>query len=97
MSINGNFIKGKTAEGIIERLFIELGYEVYQFGIENTFPSLVHRIKDNSDAASECLRLMPDFVVYDGKKNVPFFLEVKFREKEQLYRRKSLPTGPGLR
>lgn len=82
---NEKFIKGKTAEGIIERLFIELGFEVYQFGIENIFPSLVHKIKKNKDGPSGMLRLMPDFVVYDPQKNTPHFIEVKFREKEELY------------
>jgi Holliday junction resolvase len=83
--MNKNFIKGKIAESIIERLFIELGYEVYQFGIENIFPSLVNKIKRSEDETSQCLRLMPDFVVYHPEKKIPLFIEVKYREEEELY------------
>ncbi len=75
-----NMIKGRIAESIVEQIFVEAGFNLYRYGIEHTFPSIMGKIKtDNSDKTSMQLRRMPDFVLEkDGK---VFFIEVKFRKE----------------
>ena len=79
---NNNFdenrIKGSIAEAIIERLFIQLGFNVFKFGMEHTIPSIMGEF-ENKDQNSLLIRQMPDFVI--NKNGRSHFIEVKFRSK----------------
>lgn len=41
---NYNFIKGKIAEAIVERLFLTMGFDVYPYGIEKKLPPALLRL-----------------------------------------------------
>lgn len=71
-------IKGRVAEAIIEELFIELDFNVFRYGMENTIPSIMQLLKTSKDDVSKHIRKMPDLVINKGKHN--FFIEVKFRK-----------------
>lgn len=75
-------IKGRIAEALIEELFLNLGYNVFRYGMENTVPGILKLLRGvRGDVANE-IRRMPDFVVQNPKTNEVFFIEVKFRKDE---------------
>jgi len=72
-----NLIKGRIAETIIEELFLNLGFQVFKYGMENTIPGIMDLLKGVKDDVAMEIKRMPDLVVYkDGQAN---FIEVKFR------------------
>ena len=74
-------VKGRVAETLIEELFLNAGYGVFRFGMENTVPGVVKYLRyDKSDTATN-IRRMPDFVI-QRKNQRPYFIEVKFRANE---------------
>jgi hypothetical protein len=78
-----NMIKGRIAEALIEELFLKLKYNVFRYGMENTVPGVMKLLKGvRSDVANE-IRRMPDFVVQNPNTNEVYFIEVKFRAKEE--------------
>jgi len=84
--INYNFMKGRLAEAIIERLFVSLGMDVYPVGFEQQLPRLA-RLKAAGKLKPSAISKFeygPDFIVCDNdpKKtgnNQAFEVEVKFR------------------
>ena len=79
-SFSYNMIKGRIAETLVEQLFLELGFQVFKYGMENTIPWIMTLLKWVRDDVSLNIRKMPDFVVY--KDNHAHFIEVKFRASE---------------
>lgn len=73
-------IKGRIAEALIEELFLNLGYNVFRYGMENTVPGIMKLLKGVRGDVATNIRRMPDFVVQKDKK--VFFIEVKFRSSE---------------
>ena len=71
-----NVVDGRIAESIIEQLFLENGYDVFRFGIENTAPSLSNQL-GNRPKTRSIVSKMPDFIVRKDGKAYP--VEVKFR------------------
>ena len=37
-----NMIKARIAETLIEELFLQLGYSVFRYGMENTVPGIMN-------------------------------------------------------
>jgi len=75
-------IKGRIAETIIEELFRSLGFQVFNYGMENSVPGIKDLLKGVRGDVSKNIRKMPDFVVF--KDNQAHFLEVKFRANAEL-------------
>ena len=79
--INDYVIKGRIAEAIIEEMFINMDYEVFRFGMENTIPGFGRRKFPRQGDVAHQIRSMPDFVVVkDNKTN---FVEVKYRSDDK--------------
>jgi hypothetical protein len=78
-SFNLNTLKGRMAEHLIQDLFIQSGYNVFNFGLERLMPSLSKMLAFNNQKTSKDLRFMPDFVVQSTENGDLFYLEVKFR------------------
>ncbi len=84
--INYNFMKGRLAEAIIERLFVSLGMDVYPVGFEAQLPRLA-RLKASGKLKPSAITKFeygPDFIVCDNDpknkgENEAFEVEVKFR------------------
>ena len=75
-------IKGRIAETLIQELFLQLKYNVFRYGMENTIPGIMELLKGvKSDVADEIKR-MPDFVIQNPKNGEVYFVEVKFRASE---------------
>ena len=72
-----NLIKGRIAETIIEELFLNLDFQVFKYGMENTIPGIMSLLKGVKDEVAMDIKRMPDLVVY--KDNRAHFIEVKFR------------------
>lgn len=82
-----NMIKGRIAETLIQELFLQLGYNVFRYGMENTIPAIMTLLKGvKTEVASE-IKSMPDFVVQNPRNNEVYFVEVKFRANGTLTRR----------
>jgi hypothetical protein len=83
-----NMLKGRIAETLVEELLRQSGNIVYRFGYEAIVQNLVQLEEkfDRYSEAGEKIRVMPDFIVIDKKGN-PAFVEVKFRQKSELYER----------
>jgi hypothetical protein len=77
-----NMIKGRIAETLIEELFLQLNYNVFRYGMENTIPGVMKLLKGIKDEVATNIRTMPDFVIQKGEDI--FFIEVKFRKNEKL-------------
>jgi len=78
-SFNIDKLKGSIAEKIIESILIEAGYEVYPFGYETFYRSLLDTLSKNiKDTEAQKLRSFPDLFVFDRKNNKSYILEVKF-------------------
>lgn len=76
-NFNYNLTKGRIAETLIERLFVDLDFQVFQYGMENTIPGIKDLLKGVNDEVAMNIRRMPDLVVFkDGQAH---FIEVKFR------------------
>lgn len=78
-NFNLNTLKGRIAEQIIQDLFIQSGYNIFNYGLERLHPSLSKMISSNNLKTSKALRYMPDFVVQSNLNGDLFYLEVKFR------------------
>ncbi len=76
---NLNFLKGRIAEHLIQDLFVNSGYKVFNYGLEKLHPSLSKELAGNNRKTSTELRSMPDFVVHSIEKGDLFYMEVKFR------------------
>ncbi|MCX6231150.1 MAG: hypothetical protein NTZ33_06360 [Bacteroidetes bacterium] len=76
---NFNSLKGRMAEQLIQDLFIQNDYNVFNYGLERLHPSLSKMIKFNDHTTSKELRYMPDFVVQSTLNGDLFYMEVKFR------------------
>jgi hypothetical protein len=50
------------AEHLVQDLFIQSGYYVFNFGLERLMPSLSKLLAQNNQKTSRELRFMPDFV-----------------------------------
>ena len=76
-------IKGRIAETLIEELFLSLGWNVFRYGMENTVPGIMKLLKGVRSEVAETIKKMPDFVIQNPKTDEVFFIEVKFRAKEE--------------
>ena len=76
-TFNYNLTKGRIAETLIERLFVDLGFQVFQYGMENTIPGIKDLLSGIEDEVAMNIRRMPDLVVF--KDDRAHFIEVKFR------------------
>ncbi len=85
-----NLIKGRIAETLIQELFVNLGYSVFRYGMENTIPGITTLLKGVKSETAKQIRRMPDFVIQHTKTGEVFFIEVKFRANEE-FKRKHLP------
>lgn len=75
-----NLIKARVAETIIQELFFDNNYNVYNYGMERTMPELKTNISRNTkDKVSVAIRSMPDFVIQHLQSGELFYVEVKFR------------------
>jgi len=82
-----NNIKGRIAETLIQELFLTMGYNVFNYGMENTIPGIMKLLKNvRSDVAND-IRRMPDLVVQNPNNNEVHFVEVKFRANGSLSRK----------
>jgi hypothetical protein len=82
-----NNIKGRIAETLIQELFLTMGYNVFNYGMENTIPGIMKLLKNvRSDVAND-IRRMPDLVVQNPNNNEVHFVEVKFRTSGSLSRK----------
>lgn len=79
-----NMIKGRLAEALIEGLFLDLGFNVFRYGMENTIPGIMKLLKDVRSDVSKNIRKMPDFVIQHPENKEVYFIEVKFRANETL-------------
>lgn len=78
-NFNLNTLKGRIAEHIIQDLFNQSDYNVFNYGLERLHPMLSREIRNNNHKTSTDLRFMPDFVAQSAKNGDLFYLEVKFR------------------
>jgi hypothetical protein len=85
-----NMIKGRIAEALIEELFLNLGYNVFRYGMENTVPGIIKLLKGVRGDVANNIRKMPDFVIQKPGIKEAFFIEVKFR-KDESFSRADLP------
>jgi hypothetical protein len=72
-------LKGKVAEAIVEEMFLNMGYEVYKFGMEHTIPGIMKKLRGSQGQVAKEIRRMPDLVLQDKLSNEAIFLEIKFR------------------
>lgn len=78
-TFNLNSLKGRIAEQLIQDLFQQSGYNVFNYGLERLHPHLSKLISSNNQKTGKALRFMPDFVVQSNQNGELFYLEVKFR------------------
>jgi hypothetical protein len=74
-----NSLKGRLAEHLVQDLFVNNGYNVFNYGLERIQPFLSREIRNDNHTTSRALRFMPDFVVQNAKSGELFYMEVKFR------------------
>ncbi|MFZ4413862.1 MAG: hypothetical protein ACOYOV_12330 [Bacteroidales bacterium] len=74
-----NLIKARVAETIIQELFFDNNYNVYNYGMERTMPTLIGKIYRDKSDVSTAIRTMPDFVIQHLHTGELFYVEVKFR------------------
>ena len=87
-----SMIKGRIAETLIEELFLSLNYNVFRYGMENTVPGIMKLLKKVRGDVADNIRRMPDFVIQNPNTNQVYFVEVKFRAKEE-FSLKDLPKN----
>ncbi len=85
-----NMIKGRIAETLIQELFLQLKYNVFRYGMENTIPGIMDLLKGVKSEVAEEIKRMPDFVIQNPKNAEVYFVEVKFRASEK-FTLKDLP------
>lgn len=78
-SFNLNTLKGRLAEQLIQDLFLNSNYNIFNYGLERLHQALSRSIKNNNLKTSKALRFMPDFVVQSLLTGDLFYMEVKFR------------------
>lgn len=86
MSMNPeNIIKGRIAETLVNELLRACGNKVYRFGYESILQNLtqLEQTFQRNTETGKIIRSIPDLVVV-SKEGKPFFVEVKFRDKENL-------------
>ena len=76
-------IKGRIAETLIQELFLQLDYNVFRYGMENTIPGIMELLKGVKSEVAEEIKRMPDFVMQNRKNGEVYFVEVKFRASEK--------------
>ena len=76
-------IKGRIAETLIQELFLQLKYNVFRYGMENTIPGIMELLKGVKSEVAEEIKRMPDFVMQNPKNGEVYFVEVKFRASEK--------------
>lgn len=76
---NLNMLKGRIAEQLIQDLFVNCGYNVFNYGLERLHPALSKTLAKNNHRTSKALRFMPDFVVQSNQTGDLFYMEVKYR------------------
>jgi len=81
-------VKGRCAEALIEELFLLNGYDVFRFGMENTIPGILKKIKKSNDIATNRIRSLPDLLVTKNDKT--FLIEVKYRADGKFLRNRDL-------
>ena len=74
-----NIIKARVAETILQELFIQNHYNVFNYGMERTMPTLIGKIYRDKSEVSTAIRSMPDFVVQHIESGELLYVEVKFR------------------
>lgn len=83
-----DLLKGRMAECLVEELLKQSGNKVYRFGYESILQNLTqisdYSSLDKKEVVSKKLKSIPDFVVVNREKK-PFFVEVKFRTKVEVY------------
>lgn len=87
-----NMIKGRIAETLIQELFLQLKYNVFRYGMENTIPGIMELLKGVKSEVAEEIKRMPDFVVQNPNTGEVYFIEVKFRASEK-FSFSNLPKG----
>ena len=78
-----NMIKGRIAETLIQELFLQLKYNVFRYGMENTIPGIMDLLKGVKSEVADEIKRMPDFVIQNPKNGEVYFVEVKFRAAEK--------------
>lgn len=78
-AFNLNSLKGRLAEQLIQDLFINSQYNIFNYGLERLHPALSRSIRNNKLKTGKALRFMPDFVVQSMITGDLFYMEVKFR------------------
>jgi hypothetical protein len=78
-NFNLNILKGRMAEQMIQDIFLQSNYNVFNYGLEKLHPLLSKKLKRDNHKTSSDLRFMPDFVVQSNENGDLFYLEVKFR------------------
>lgn len=78
-----NMIKGRIAETLIQELFLQLKYNVFRYGMENTIPGIMDLLKGVKSEVADEIKRMPDFVIQNQKNGEVYFVEVKFRAAEK--------------
>ena len=78
-----NMIKGRIAETLIQELFLQLKYNVFRYGMENTIPGIMDLLKGVKSEVAEEIKRMPDFVIQNPRNGEVYFIEVKFRAAEK--------------
>lgn len=78
-----NMIKGRIAETLIQELFLQLKYNVFRYGMENTIPGIMDLLKGIKSEVADEIKRMPDFVMQNPKNGEVYFVEVKFRAAEK--------------
>ena len=94
LNISDSSIKGRLAEAIVEEMFLNMGYKVFRFGMENTVPGFGDRYLPKYGDVADEVRKMPDFIIV--KDSQIAYVEVKYRTKgEQDFDFKSYYTKKG--
>jgi hypothetical protein len=82
LSKNPDFIisllKGRIGQVILESIFANFGYEVYQYGYESHLTNIIKSLRKNwSNQAIRQIRSTPDMLIYDKEHNDGFLIEAK--------------------
>lgn len=74
---------GRSVEKIVEEMFTDGGWKMFEFGHEKVFPGVkIDSLKNRNDL--DFVRCMPDFFAHDKYKKKAFFIEVKYRKNGDL-------------
>lgn len=80
-----NMIKGRIAETLIQELFLQLKFNVFRYGMENTIPGIMDLLKGVKSEVADEIKRMPDFVIQNPNNGEVYFIEVKFRASEEFH------------